>query len=80
MIGWQDSHISQMIIGDVVKVKDDAYSGEVGEIHNGRICEVIETSYGDVVVKSIDAKKPVLHRTHHSPNVLQKVGLDESKY
>lgn len=74
MLGWEDSHIAEMQIGDIVKVKDNAYKKDIGKMHNGRICEIIEISYGDVVVRSIDDRLPVLGRTHHSPNVLQKVG------
>ncbi len=59
-------------VGDIVRVKDDAYSEkEVSRIHNGRICQVIEISGGDVVVRSIDKLEPVLERTYHSPYVLE---------
>lgn len=74
MIGWQDSHITEMSVGDVVRVKDDAYKTDIGVVHNGRICEILEIHYGDVIVRSIDDRAPVLLRTHHSPDVLQKVG------
>jgi hypothetical protein len=74
MISWVDSHISEMRVGDVVKVKDNAYHGDVAEMHNGRICEILKVGHGDVVVCSIDDKRPVLRWTHHSPDVLQKVG------
>jgi signal peptidase I len=59
--------------GDVVIVNSDAYSGDVGEMHNGRVCKVLETRDGDVIVMSIDERKPQLWWTHHSPHVLKKV-------
>ena len=65
-------------VGDIVKIKDDAYSGAVGRIHNGRICEVVEVRHGDVIVRSIDDKDPMLTQTRNSPYILEKVGDDES--
>jgi hypothetical protein len=41
-------------------------------MHNGRVCEVLLVQGGDVVVKSIDGKLPVLSKTYHSPIVLEK--------
>jgi hypothetical protein len=64
--------ISDVAIGDVVMVKLDAYDKEIGEMHNGRICEVVDIMYGNVIVKSIDQRLPKLSRTYHSPYMLLK--------
>jgi dimeric dUTPase (all-alpha-NTP-PPase superfamily) len=62
-------------VGDVVRVKMDSYRGVVGDIHNGRYCEVLDVRGGDVIVCSIDDVMPVLAETHHSPHVLEKMDI-----
>jgi len=71
-VRWQDVSIEKLRIGDHVRVKLDAYSGEVGDIHNGRYCAVLGLGNGDVIVKSIDGILPKLEKTHHSPYVLER--------
>lgn len=65
-------HIGNVKIGDVVRVKQNAYSGSTGKIHNGRLCEVVDIRDGDVVVKSIDNVLPTLTSTYHPPYNLEK--------
>lgn len=72
---WSDVAIGNVSVGDLVRVKEDAYKGLVGDMHNGRYCEVLEISSGDVIVKSIDGISPQLTKTHHSPHVLEKIDL-----
>jgi hypothetical protein len=69
---WISVHVRNVRPGDVVRVRENAYSGSTGEMHNGRVCEVLLVQGGDVVVKSIDGKLPVLSKTYHSPIVLEK--------
>jgi hypothetical protein len=71
-VEWEFVSANKFSVGDVVRVKIDAYSGDVGDIHNGRLGAVINVKNGDVVIKSIDGILPELHETHHSPNVLEK--------
>lgn len=59
--------------GDIVRVRDGAYSGSTGAIHNGRTCEVIEVRGGDVIVRSVDGRKPSLSETRHPPYNLEKL-------
>ena len=72
-ITWVQAHAGNTKPGDIVKVKDDAFSTELGALHNGRICEVLDIKFGDFIVKSIDEKKPVLKKTYYSPNILEKM-------
>ena len=60
-------------VAEVVRVKADLFDGELGPIHNGRVCRVVGVRYGDVIVKSIDDRTPVLDGTHYSPHDLQKL-------
>ena len=73
MSKWIQAHATNTKVGDVVKVKDDAFSEpKVADAHNGRICEVLEVRGGDFIVRSIDDRKPFLKRTFYSPNILEK--------
>lgn len=72
MAKWIAAHATNTQVGDVIRVKKDAFANKTGESHNGRICEVLEIKGGDFIVKSIDDKKPILKRTFYSPNILEK--------
>lgn len=65
-------HSRNVIAGDVVRVRSGMYRGDVGKIHNGRICEVLEVRNGDIIVCSIDEKTPRLEKAHHAPHALEK--------
>ena len=72
MIVWIQAHVSNVKPGDTVRVKDDSFDKGTGEMHNGRICEVLSTRSGDIVVKSIDDRKPELPKTYYPAIVLEK--------
>jgi len=72
MAQWIAAHPTNTKIGDIVRVKEDAFNTDLGEAHNGRVCEVIEIKSGDFVVKSIDDRDPLLKKTYYSPNILEK--------
>lgn len=69
---WIQAHATNTKVGDVVRVKENAFTSELGDTHNGRICEVLEIRGGDFIVKSIDDETPRLSRTYYSPNILEK--------
>lgn len=51
-----------MKVGAEVKVRMDAYTGEAGTHHNGRIGKVLAIDKGDVVVGYLDKpEQPVKH-------------------
>lgn len=60
-------------VADVVRVKSDAYTGDIGRIHNGRVGRVVGVRYGDIIVKSIDEKEPLIDGAHYSPHMLEKL-------
>lgn len=70
---WVPAQPGQLSVTDVVRVKLDAYSGSLGRLHNGRICKIVAIRYGDIVVKSVDNKDPVLEGAHYSPHSLEKL-------
>jgi hypothetical protein len=70
---WVDLRPGAISVGDVVRVKADAYSGDGGKIHNGRRGKVVAVRYGDVIFRSTDDKTPVLDGAHYPPQSLEKL-------
>lgn len=70
---WVDLRPGQITVGDVVRVKADAYSGDGGKIHNGRRGKVVAVRYGDVIFKSTDGRSPNLDGAHYPPQSLEKL-------
>lgn len=69
---WIDLKPGNIVVGDIVKVKLDAFSEKLGTIHNGRRGVVIGIRYGDVIVNDTDKKSPSLKGVHYSPYKLEK--------
>lgn len=70
---WTDLRPGAITVGDVVRVKTDAYDGNGGKIHNGRRGRVVAVRYGDVIFNSTDGKTPDLNGAHYPPQVLEKL-------
>ena len=69
---WIDAQPGNILVGDEVRVKFDAFQGSTGSIHNGRRGKVVGVRYGDIIFKATDGKKPDLEGSHYSPHQLQK--------
>lgn len=69
---WLPLQPGQITVGDIVRVKSDAFDDNLGTVHNGRRGKVVAVRYGDVIFKSIDDKEPVLDGVHYSPYKLEK--------
>lgn len=70
---WVAAQPGQIKVADIVRVHLDAFTGELGQIHNGRIGRVVGVRYGDIIVKTIDDRDPVLDGAHYSPHALDKL-------
>lgn len=70
---WIPVQPGQIKLTDIVRVHSDAYTGDIGILHNGRIGRVVGLRSGNVIVKSIDNKPPDIDGAHHSPHVLDKL-------
>lgn len=70
---WIPAQPGQISVADVVRIKVDAFDGELGVVHNGRIGRVVGVRYGDIIVKTIDNKTPLLDGAHYSPHALEKL-------
>lgn len=70
---WAPVRPGEIKIADQVRVKFDAFQGQLGTLHNGRRGTVVAVRYGDVIIKSTDGKKPDLDGAHYPPNALEKL-------
>jgi len=70
---WVPVRPGDIRVSETVRVRSDAYTGELGRLHNGRQGVVVGVRYGDIIVKSTDGKTPVLEGAHYSPHVLEKL-------
>jgi hypothetical protein len=69
---WVDVHPGFVRVADVVRVKADVYSGDLGIMHNGRVGKVVAIRSGDVIVNTTDGRSPKLEGAHYSPFSLEK--------
>lgn len=69
---WIDVQPGDIKVGEVVRVKVDAFTEKLGTIHNGRRGTVVGVRYGDVIVNDTDGKTPPLKGVHYSPYKLEK--------
>jgi hypothetical protein len=69
---WIPLQPGQISVGDVVRVKADAFADKLGPLHNGRRGTVAAVRYGDVIFNDTDGKKPELKGVHYSPYKLEK--------
>jgi hypothetical protein len=70
---WTPVRPGNIKVTDQVRVKFDAYDGELGAFHNGRRGVVVGVRYGDIIIKTTDGKEPQLDGAHYSPYSLEKL-------
>jgi len=69
---WVGARRGDLKVGDEVRVKRDAYSGELGTLHNGRRGKIIAIRSGDIIIRTLDNKSPSLDGVHYAPDQLEK--------
>lgn len=57
--------------GQIVRISPTAFAGKLGQLHNGRLVKVVARRWGDIIVDSVDGKKPELRGAHYPPHVIQ---------
>lgn len=70
---WIPVRPGDIRVTEKVRVRFDAFGGELGMIHNGRLGVVVGVRYGDVIIKTTDGKEPVLDGAHYPPDKLEKL-------
>lgn len=69
---WEDARPGFIKVADIVRVKHDAFDGEIGNLHNGRVGKIVAIRSGDVIINSIDDVSPEIKGAHYAPNKLEK--------
>lgn len=72
---WVPVRPGDIRVTETVRVRADAFDGELGMVHNGRRGVVVGVRYGDVIIKSTDGKEPLLEGAHYPPQKLEKLIL-----
>lgn len=62
---WAPAESGDIVLADIVRVRKDAFTGDAGHLHNGRIGRVVSIRYGDIIVRSIDGLEPELDGVHY---------------
>lgn len=76
---WVDAQAGFMKVGEIVRVKADAFEGDLGILHNGREGIVVALRSGDVIMNSTDELLPALSGEHYRPDKLQKLVATNAK-
>ena len=75
---WIEAQRVLLEPGLIVRVKPDAFDiDRLAKTHNGRIGKILEVRDGDVILETVDGKKPHLTGAHYSPWILQ-MQLDDA--
>lgn len=69
---WEEVRPGFIKVADVVRVKHDAFAGDLGTIHNGRIGKIVAIRSGDIIFKSTDDAEPELDSVHYPASKLEK--------
>jgi hypothetical protein len=69
---WIQAQPGQLSVGDVVRVRYDAFDGVLGANQNGRPGVVSAIRSGDIIFNSTDGMNPVLDGIHYRPAQLEK--------
>ncbi|URP22183.1 hypothetical protein SEA_BIG4_99 [Microbacterium phage Big4] len=58
-------------VGNTVRVRSDAFEGDLGRLHNGRVGRVTAKRNGDIIVTTTDDRVPRLEMAHYPPSALE---------
>lgn len=69
---WKPVQVGFMLnVGDIVRVRKDAFKDAAGRTHNGRIGRVLAKRSGDIIVRSVDDREPYLDGAHYPASALE---------
>jgi hypothetical protein len=69
---WVDGAPGMFTVGDLIRIKNNAFDGPEGASQNGRRGVIVAIRSGDIIIKSNDGKQPLLDGIHYHPSKLQK--------
>jgi hypothetical protein len=67
---WLPGAPGQMKVGDIVRIKHDAFNGPAGAGLNGRIGIIAAIRSGDIIFNSTDGQSPKIDGAHYRPQQL----------
>lgn len=69
---WVEGFPGAFRTGDIVRVRHDAFDGDMGSYHNGRVGRVLGVRSGSVIFRSTDEIKPFIDGAHYQADKLEK--------
>lgn len=69
---WVPGAPGQMKVGDIVRIKHDAFNGPAGAGLNGRVGSIAAIRSGDIIFNSTDGQSPKIEGAHYRPQQLDK--------
>jgi hypothetical protein len=69
---WAQARPGNIVVGDTVRVRSDAYDSTVGVAHNGRVGVVTAIRYGNIFMRYTDVGPTPLNLPRHKIQVLEK--------
>ena len=70
---WVEAQRGNIVVGNTVRVRLDAYSGPAGQYHNGRVGKVVGIRNGDIIFRSNDDVPPFIDGAHYPPEKLERL-------
>jgi hypothetical protein len=70
---WIDAQAGFLKVGEIVRVKPNAFEGNAGVSQNGREGVIVAIRSGDIIFNSTDGGSPAIEGTHYRPDKLQKL-------
>lgn len=67
---WLPGAPGQMKVGDIVRIKHDAFNGPAGAGLNGRVGVIAAIRSGDIIFNSTDGQSPKIEGAHYRPQQL----------
>lgn len=69
---WAPAKPGSLTVGEEIRVKNDAYDGPAGLLHNGRRGVITGIRYGDIYVRYTEGEDLQLPFIKHQPQLLEK--------
>lgn len=69
---WEEARPGFFRVGDIIRVKADAFPGKTGEVHNGRVGRIVAVRRGDIIMRSTDGIEPLIDGAHYSAHSMEK--------
>lgn len=69
---WIEAVRGFLHVGDIVRVRHNAFDGETGKYHNGRIGKVTTVRSGDAIFRSTDERTPFIDGAHYPIDKLER--------